>query len=325
VNVAGGNTLAGTITLGTGGANYWLQSDVGTLTLTGASPAAGGTAITSAASGSRNVTLRGAGDGVVTGAVNNGAATLAVTKDGPGTWTLAGPLSYTGATTVNAGTLRLATNLTSSASLAVNGGKVEVAQGSGKLIRTSNVSASNAGAIDLKDNKLIVAGGNTGSFNGSTYSGVQGFVQAGVVTTTMPESSAGLTTLGVATAEQAGLAGGTFGGVSVAAGDVLVMYTYAGDANLSGTIDPDDYALISFNDNDPGASGYYNGDFNYDGEINADDFASIDFNSNAQGAPFPTAAVPTSVLAVPEPSACGFAALFAVGTLGRCRSRRQNR
>ena len=78
------------------------------------------------------------------------------------------------------------------------------------------------------------------------------------------------------------------------------MYAYAGDLNLSGAIDPDDYANISFFDNDPNATGYYNGDINYDGDINADDFATIDFNFNAQGAPFPTAGVAPQISAVPE-------------------------
>jgi len=66
---------------------------------------------------------------------------------------------------------------------------------------------------------------------------------------------------------------------------VLVKFTYAGDGNLDGVINADDYATIDFYNNDPFATGYWNGDFNYDGEINADDYALIDFNNNAQGAP----------------------------------------
>ena len=65
---------------------------------------------------------------------------------------------------------------------------------------------------------------------------------------------------------------------------MLVKFTYAGDANLSGGIDADDYALISFHDPNPFAGGYYSGDFNLDGGIDADDFALLDFNNAAQGA-----------------------------------------
>jgi len=63
---------------------------------------------------------------------------------------------------------------------------------------------------------------------------------------------------------------------------VLIRYTLAGDANLDGKIDGDDYFKI-----DSGiaahVSGYANGDFNYDGVINADDYFIIDshFNKNA--------------------------------------------
>ena len=98
------------------------------------------------------------------------------------------------------------------------------------------------------------------------------------------------------------------------------MYTYAGDLNLDGMINPDDYANISFNDPDPNASGYYNGDINYDGVINADDFATIDFNFNAQGAPFGTGSSLSAVTAVPEPAS---AALLGLALFASRRKRRQ--
>ena len=44
------------------------------------------------------------------------------------------------------------------------------------------------------------------------------------------------TSLGVARAEKVGLGGGTFGGVPVVAGDVLICFTLAGDADLNGKI-----------------------------------------------------------------------------------------
>src|SRR5205823_4999579 len=56
-NVSGNNTLSGTLSVSTGGGNYWIQSDAGTLNLSGA--AGGGGAITAAATGTRTVTLRG--------------------------------------------------------------------------------------------------------------------------------------------------------------------------------------------------------------------------------------------------------------------------
>src|SRR4029078_4026251 len=77
-------------------------------------------------------------------------------------------------------------------------------------------------------------------------------------------------------------------GQTVPGTDTLVMYTYAGDANLDGKINVDDYGRIDFNVDLPGATGWYNGDFNYDGKINVDDYGIIDLNVGIQGAPFST-------------------------------------
>jgi len=64
--------------------------------------------------------------------------------------------------------------------------------------------------------------------------------------------------------------------------DVLAMYTYAGDANLDGKINVDDYGRIDFF-SALGGSGWYNGDFNLDGKVNVDDYGIIDFNVGIQG------------------------------------------
>ncbi len=57
----------------------------------------------------------------------------------------------------------------------------------------------------------------------------------------------------------------TFGGVAVLPADVLVMYTYAGDANLDGRINADDYFQIDSNygKDPPGTVSSAKGDFNY--------------------------------------------------------------
>ena len=54
----------------------------------------------------------------------------------------------------------------------------------------------------------------------------------------------------------------------MSAADLLVMYTYAGDANLDGKIDIDDYGQIDSNvSKSDTVFGWFNGDFNYDGAI----------------------------------------------------------
>src|SRR5262249_32052365 len=110
----------------------------------------------------------------------DGAGT--VVKNGAGTVTLTAANTYTGATTVNAGKLALQNNLTSSSPTAVTGGKVELASGGGsnRVIKTPAVSISGTGKIDLQDNKLIVTtAGQTGSWTGSTYTGVTGMIKSG--------------------------------------------------------------------------------------------------------------------------------------------------
>jgi hypothetical protein len=119
-------------------------------------------------------------------------------------------------------------------------------------------------------------------------------------------TSSTLTSLGIATANQVtGVAAGgttTWGGQTVSGTDTLVRYTYAGDANLSGAINGDDYFLI-----DQGfaakANGWSIGDFDYNGRINADDYFIIDRNYSRQAGAF-GAALPVAggVAVVPEPA-----------------------
>jgi len=103
---------------------------------------------------------------------------------------------------------------------------------------------------------------------------------------------------------------------------VLVMYTYAGDANLDGKINVDDYGRIDLNI-PLGTSGWFNGDFNYDGKINVDDYGIIDFNVGIQGSPFPTGSGVSGLAAVPEPHLVGFSAAFF--GLSRVAQRRRQR
>jgi autotransporter-associated beta strand protein len=111
-NVAGTNTLAAAISFGSGGGNYWIQSDAGQLTLSGT--------IDSAATGTRTLTLRGTAAGVVSGAIQDGSATVPVTKTGSGTWTLTGINTYSGATDVNGGTLLVNGRLNGGGAVSVN-------------------------------------------------------------------------------------------------------------------------------------------------------------------------------------------------------------
>jgi hypothetical protein len=193
--------------------------------------------------------------------------------------------------------------------------------------------------IDLKDNKIITNSA-IGTASGGLYTGVSGQIQKGnnlgawngqgqAIFTSMPDAQAGMTSIGVATGEQVkGVGPGstdTFAGQTITDTSTIAMYTYAGDANLDGTITGDDYSAIDFSILTPGTAGWYNGDFNWDGQITGDDYSAIDFNILAQGAPFPTGAsagLSGGVAAVPEPASLTVAGLGAFTLLG---ARRRNR
>jgi fibronectin-binding autotransporter adhesin len=90
-NISGNNSWAGAVTLN---AATRVNSDAGTLTLSGAVIAT-----------NQNLTVGGAGNTTISGAIGTGSGTI--TKDGTGTLTLTGDSTYTGATTVSAGVVNI--------------------------------------------------------------------------------------------------------------------------------------------------------------------------------------------------------------------------
>jgi fibronectin-binding autotransporter adhesin len=261
-----------------------------------------------------------------------------------------------GTVTVGTGATGGRINLTNSPNGQVN--RTVLIVGSSTVPGTTTFTAGGTGVLDLNSNDMIVKGAGTAgraTLATAAASGLAG--PTGAWTGTGLVTSSGLATAnhnintGLAivvndTNQSGTLSGtqlmGTFDGQSVSDGDVLVKYTYFGDALLTGSVTASDYIQI---DNgfasQSGANplqGWYNGDFNYDGKINGDDYTLIDnaFNTQA-GVVFPTSisAGPAEMIAtntsqisgvaspasVPEPTTLTMLGIGAAGLLTRRRRR----
>ena len=224
--------------------------------------------------------------------------------------------------------------------LNISGGVVSIASAANHSNRTllsinglsiTGTAGALAGKLDIGNNDLDIQATSlisathyvmTGLNTGGTLWGGNGITSSAAAADTRH-----LTAVGVIQNNQSGSALYTaqhpFDGATPAAGDILVKYTYFGDANLDGKVDGSDYSLV-----DSGyllhATGWYNGDFNYDGTINGSDYTLIDNAFNRQGTSLAAviAASPTAQLSgssqVPEPTALCILAV-AGGILSRRR------
>ncbi len=250
-----------------------------------------------------------------------------ITLNGMGTLNLSAANSYGGATTVNAGRLNLqapgalpaGANLTIAAGASV----AVTAQSSAMILQLNSLAVS--GLLDLSNNDMIVHNGNLAALNTDISQGSANHWTgpAGITSST----AAGHTNTAMGIELNANAAGvalvSTFEGVSVSNTDVLIKYTYFGDANLDGIVNGSDYTLID-NGVNSSLTGWRNGDFNYDGIVNGDDYTLIDNAFNTQGAAItglPVLAADVAQAAIPEPAMSAATLLTAFGLSARIRRR----
>jgi autotransporter-associated beta strand protein len=337
---------------GSGGANPSINSSTGTHFISANVTLANG------------VTILGAGNLGISGNIDgSGGLTVA----GPGSTTLSGINTYSGTTNVSGGTLSVnnLASLPSGGNLTVTGvANIAAVNGSGlqhltlgnvtvngngaiklgtatlhtdrtvvaaSLLSIAGATNSWTGSLDLGGNDLVLASGNLTTITNQLKQGYNNgnWNGAGISSLAAASDTRHLTAIGV----MQETATGTFDGVGVTAGSIVLKYTYYGDANLDGKVDGTDYSRIDAaylaDQSNPGSmTGWYNGDFNYDGVINGSDYTLIDNAYNTQGAQLsaelasPTAQVAAGgSSAVPEPTTLGLLATAVAGMLGRRRRR----
>jgi autotransporter-associated beta strand protein len=253
-----------------------------------------------------------------------------LTKTGTGKLTLAGNNNYTGPTIVSAGKLALTDSLITSSSVTVaNGATLELAIGANAVLATSSVTTTGTGKIDLTDNDMIVRSGDFTSVKNLVKSGFgTGTWNGSGITSTTAGASGGITSLGIIQAGDASYS--SFDSQTVSSTDVLVKYTYAGDANLDGKVTFDDFQdfLAGFG-GAPGSGRWFNGDFNYTGQVTFDDFQIFltGFGAYNSGgvtlSPADAAHVASLGTTAPAPEPAG-GMLLACGAIAMRRSRRRH-
>ena len=119
-----------------------------------------------------------------------------------------------------------------------------------------------------------------------------------------------------------GYADGKDGAIAgLPSGEIEIMFTLLGDANLDGTVNSEDFTPFSNNLNSSGRS-WDQGDFNYDGSVNTEDFTpfSHDLNQSASLAASENGvAFPAHRSGQPQPDEC--AGTSVDRSCGDCRLR----
>ena len=171
------------------------------------------------------------------------------------------------------------------------------------VLVTNGLSISPGGTLNLANNAIILHNGDVAAVTAmitTGYNVAAGYWNGpGIDSTFAAGDSTHLTQLGAILNSQGGVPFYTsFDTQPTLATDVLVKYTYAGDANLDGKVDGSDYSRID-SAALTGATGWFNGDFNYDGFVNGSDYTLMDNAFNIQGGTLPKKpAAPTTLIAV---------------------------
>jgi hypothetical protein len=297
-----------------------------------------------------------------TGGTFSIASGKTLTKTGFGTLTIDGAQSYGSPATlaVSGGTVNMNTNAGSSAAalLSINanaalnfgtkqnvaalnvgaGGIATLSPGGANVLVASTVSTTGGGRLDLTNNDMVVKNSTLVSIRNLIKSGYNNgdWQGGGIASSFAAADPGGLTALGYATSGELDVS--TFSGVGgLDANDVLVKYTYYGDADLNGAVDLDDFNLFlaGYQSSGSAVPSWLLGDFDYSGGIDLDDFNLFLAGYQARGLSLSTLndaveisnlsandrqSMLSAIAAVPEPGGTALLAI-AAGTIATRRRR----
>ncbi len=317
VSTAGTNTATQTLAVNLDlAAGTTVSVQGGTLALNSPANATLGTGVTAIVGVGATLSLGGAGNALSDGTThvnvtNNG--TLAATTSGK----RVGNIDGAGSTNVTTAGASLTANYVRQASLSIGAGNTVTIAANGGDSSTSvvtNLSIHEAGKLDLTNNDLIVDNGNLATLTAQLASGldINGTYGngPGITSSAFASNIDFNTVLGIAPNSELGYT--SFSGQAVDGNDLLIKYTYYGDADLNGVVDTStDFDLYITGLTSGGSlGGWLYGDFDYNGTVDS----STDFDLYITGLTTQGGALLTaeriSITAVPEPG------VWVLGILG---------
>ncbi len=317
-------TTAGASAIVDSGGNHAISAPVALATTTSVSVTTGSV-----------FTLSGSVSG--TGALVVGPLTLPNSEgaaDGGGTLVLSAANSYSGGTAVSSGKLLIqptgpSTSALPHGTLGISGsGIVQLADNvsAGTPLGTSNVnltslSITGNGVLDIGNNRVIV---DYSSPLTDPIASIASWIKNGFYDLAGPQiisSDIAADDLASGLSYGIGYADGADGAVAgLPSGEIEIMFTLLGDANLDGIVNSEDFTPFSAN---VGKNGSWDqGDFNYDGTVNSEDFTpfSANLGKSATLAAAAGGLVSANGLAnVPEPASAGLMVVAGLGVLRRRR------
>jgi autotransporter-associated beta strand protein len=149
------------------------------------------------------------------------------------------------------------------------------------VLDTQALTISGGGTLDLANNAMIVRGGDLNAITAQISTGFAASTGGywngpGINSSAAATDPLAITALGVLDNFDFGytnLVGVPLNGLSH---DVLVRFTFYGDADLNGVLNGLDYGLTDNGANNPAVTGWFNGDFDYNNAVGASDFVLLD-------------------------------------------------